>query len=305
LQDVSSWLALVLLLLGGTDAARPADAGGRSDARPAGDAGAGAAAPGPDRRWSKLRRPAPGPARAIGSYSNGCLQGAVALPPTGPGFEVLHLQRYRRYGHPLLVQYVRRLAATVKRQKLGMLLVGDLAQPRGGPTLTGHRSHQSGLDVDIGYAHPPWLLQRRLKAAERETLFPPAVVDLAKRALNPTWNPKIPRILEAAARDPAVDRIFVHAAIKRTLCTTGKTRPEWLRTLRPWWGHHDHFHVRLKCPPGDSDCQSQDPLPAGDGCDALDWWFTDDSSRARTERQGQAAAAPPPSLPAACQSIAQ
>jgi penicillin-insensitive murein DD-endopeptidase len=29
------------------------------------------------------------------------------------------------------------------------LLIGDMAQPRGGPMITGHESHQIGLDADI------------------------------------------------------------------------------------------------------------------------------------------------------------
>src|SRR6266542_3366452 len=36
--------------------------------------------------WARLRQPAPGPARAIGGYSAGCIQGAVALPLVGAGF---------------------------------------------------------------------------------------------------------------------------------------------------------------------------------------------------------------------------
>ena len=57
-----------------------------------------------------------------------------------------------------------------------------------------------------------------------------------------------------------------------------ETHAPWLARVRPWWSHHDHFHVRLKCP-GDSPlCQSQDPLPADAGCGAaLAWWFSDDA----------------------------
>src|SRR5262249_10950875 len=147
----------------------------------------------------------------------GCLEGAAELPVSGPGFEALHLGRHRRFGHPALVAYLERLAARVKSAKLGLLLMGDLAQARGGPTPSGHKSHQSGLDADVGYTAPAGVAGRRLGAAERETLFPLAVVDLAKRAFTPAWNPKVPRILELAASDPEVDRIFVNAVIKREL----------------------------------------------------------------------------------------
>ena len=46
----------------------------------------------------------------------------------------------------------------------------------------------------------------------------------------------------------------------------------WLHKVRPWWGHHYHFHVRLNCPEGSPGCIEQDDPPSGDGCqDARDW----------------------------------
>src|SRR6516165_10463789 len=39
--------------------------------------------------------PLPGPVRPIGSYANGCLAGAVALPITGPTWQVMRLSRDR------------------------------------------------------------------------------------------------------------------------------------------------------------------------------------------------------------------
>jgi penicillin-insensitive murein DD-endopeptidase len=252
--------------------------------------------------WSRHRTPKAGPAHAIGSYTNGCLQGGVSLPPSGRGYEVLRPGRHRWFGHPDLVAYVRRLGAEVKRRRLGILLVGDLAQPRGGPTPFGHRSHQSGLDVDIGYTYPSWLVRRKITAAERESLPLPAVVDLRTKALNAAWKPGIAGLLALAASDPAVDRIFVHPAVKRELCARPPPEAQWLQKVRPWWGHHDHFHVRLRCPAESNDCQPQEPLPPGDGCAALDWWFTEDARRTQQQRRDLAAeeARQPPPLPSAC-----
>jgi penicillin-insensitive murein endopeptidase len=250
-----------------------------------------------------VRGPAPGPAQAIGAYTNGCLAGGQALPPTGPGYEVLHLGRHRRHGHPILVRFVERLGRAVRDKGLGLLLVGDLAQPRGGPTPTGHRSHQSGLDVDIGYTFPPFLRRRKLTPAEREALMPPAVVDLGTMTLTPAWRASALDVLALAAGDPAVDRIFVHAAVKRAACDRSGgpgAAGAWLRKLRPWWGHHDHFHVRLACPPGSAACEPQAPLPSGDGCDALAWWGSEDARKAQQERRQAAAAEPPPPLPGPC-----
>jgi penicillin-insensitive murein endopeptidase len=78
-------------------------------------------------RWSQQRTPKDGPPRSIGAYNAGCLQGAIALPAEGLGFEVMHLHRHRYFGHPLLVGFVRRLAEHAQAERLPVLLVGDLA----------------------------------------------------------------------------------------------------------------------------------------------------------------------------------
>jgi penicillin-insensitive murein endopeptidase len=48
--------------------------------------------------------------------------------------------------------------------------------------------------------------------------------------------------------------------------------------VRAYWGHNYHFHVRIACPAGETNCQAQEPVPPGDGCDkSLAWWFTDEA----------------------------
>jgi penicillin-insensitive murein endopeptidase len=262
--------------------------------------------------WSAQRSPAPGPAQAIGAYAGGCLQGAVPLPEHGAGYELLHPSRRRTFGHPEMVAYIERLAAAAAAGKAAggrarpPLVIGDLSQARGGPTPSGHRSHQSGLDADIGYAAPVGLPAGRLKPRDRERLAPPAVVDLRTNQMTAAWGPRVARLLATAASDAAVDRIFVHPAVKRALCQGPARAAEWLARVRPWWGHHDHFHVRLKCPPQSPLCQPQDPLPPaeGSGCgESLAWWFSDDAqaTRARRQQAEKSQAAPP--LPAACAAL--
>jgi penicillin-insensitive murein endopeptidase len=51
-----------------------------------------------------------------------------------------------------------------------------------------------------------------------------------------------------------------------------------MNRVRAYWGHNYHFHIRIKCPAGETTCEAQDPLPPGDGCDkSLAWWFTDEA----------------------------
>lgn len=192
----------------------------------------------------------------------------------------MRLSRTRYFGHPDLIQFIQNLGQTAQNQRLGTLLIGDIGMARGGPTLSGHRSHQTGLDVDIWYLLAPEAEKRELSASERETWGAPSVVAASGNGINPTqWSPAIEQVLEKAARSPEVDRIFVNARIKQVLCER-KTAHDWLQKIRPWYAHADHFHVRLKCPAGNLHCDKQDPVPAGDGCGSdLAWWFSDDAKK--------------------------
>jgi penicillin-insensitive murein DD-endopeptidase len=217
--------------------------------------------------------PAAGPPVAIGAYERGCLEGAVALPADGPNWQVMRPSRNRAWGHPVLIALLERVAPKLPAAAdWPGLLIGDIAQPRGGPMLTGHGSHQIGLDADIWLTPMPG---RRLTVAERDEVSATDVVAADGNAVDEAWTPQHRRLLEAFAREPQVARIFVNPAIKRELCHEARPDRSWLTKIRPWWGHNYHFHIRLSCPPGQSECRAQAAPPPGDGCGKeLDWWFT-------------------------------
>ena len=226
--------------------------------------------------FGAAKLPALLPARAVGFYSKGCLAGGVAIPADGPTWQAMRLSRNRRWGHPDLIALVERLSrdAAAKDGWPG-LLIGDIAQPRGGPMLSGHASHQIGLDADIWLTAMPG---HTLSAREREDIS--ATSMLKKGTLfvdDRIWTPAHARLLMRAASYPEVERIFVHPGIKKKLCDSWTGDRSALGKLRPYYGHHYHFHIRIKCPPGVSGCKSQTPPPAGTGCDqSLAWWFTDE-----------------------------
>lgn len=209
--------------------------------------------------------------RAIGFYTHGCLAGGEQLPVTGPAWQAMRLSRNRNWGHPVLVNLVKRLATEAKTHDgWNGLLVGDMAQPRGGPMLSGHQSHQVGLDADI------WLRQmpsRVLSRKQREK-FPP--ISMLKNSLdvNPrVWTEKHLKLIRRAASYPEVERIFVNRAIKYKLCqSTEKGKRAWLSKVRPWSGHHYHMHIRIKCPAGNAGCKAQKPPANNDGCSYIERW---------------------------------
>jgi len=131
--------------------------------------------------------PAPGPAEAIGAYERGCLEGGVELPADGPNWQVMRPSRDRAWGHPALTAFIERLAAKLPAEAgWPGLLIGDIAQPRGGPMLTGHGSHQIGLDADIWLTPMP---DRRLSVEERDNLSARSLVTANGNDVDRTiWN---------------------------------------------------------------------------------------------------------------------
>jgi len=248
--------------------------------------------------------PTRGPAQVIGAPWNGCLAGAASLLWRGSGYEVLRPGEDRYFGDPATVRFVERLGRRAHAAGLPMFYVGDMAQPRGGPMSSSHVSHETGVDVDI------WLTLDtvpKLPDAVRQTLDPPPMVLPDQSAIDPArFGPGQVTLLRLAARDPAVDRIFVNPAIKRALCEgyggAGRGDRTWLRRVRPWYGHEAHFHVRLKCPVGAPLCQGQPPVPPGDGCDpAIFAWWSRELSKPKPAVPPPPRVRPP--LPAACTAL--
>jgi penicillin-insensitive murein endopeptidase len=247
--------------------------------------------------WANVPGPAPGPTRVIGDTSAGCISGARTLPPEGEGYVVMHLERDRYYGHPSLISAIKALGQRAAAG-LGIMHVGDLGMARGGPMPFGHRSHQTGLDADVWFDLSPGLHL----GANRDRSNVSAYSLLSKVGDGVDyrlWSDSHAQMLKAAAMQPAVDRIFVNARIKQELCRSSRGDREWLRKIRPWYRHEDHFHIRLACPPDSPSCVRQEPVPPGDGCEALGWWLKKTPDVPATKPPPP----PKPRMPAECREL--
>jgi len=245
-----------------------------------------------DNPWAGQTAPSTGPSHSIGGYSAGCLAGGVELPLKGRGWQVMLPERRRNFAHRQMIDFVRALAAAARKAELGTVSLGDLSQPRGGPAPNGHSSHQTGLDIDIWYAVG--------KAGMKKG---PSMVRGTKPAAG--WGARQLKLLALAASDPRVERVFVHPVLKRALCEKVKGDRSWLHRIRPWWGHDEHFHVRLKCPADDAGCLPQDPIAEGDGCEEIAGWLAPEKAAARAEKQKayQSRVGAVPVLPDGCSAL--
>jgi penicillin-insensitive murein endopeptidase len=238
--------------------------------------------------------------QSIGTYTNGCLSNAAALPIDGVGYQVMRLSRHRIYGHPNLINFIQSLGKSVATQHGSNLLIGDLGQFNGGKTPSGHASHQNGLDVDIWFTLST---ASTLSEHERETLSATSMLSSSDKIALQEWTTTHEQVLQTAASMLEVERIFVNPVIKRELCKHAppSTRA-WLKKIRPWWKHDDHFHVRLSCPKDSPNCEHQEPLPAGDGCDEdLAWWFSAEALNPKSPKNAKPEKKP--EIPALCKQL--
>src|SRR6187551_2961488 len=150
-----------------------------------------------------------------------------------------------------------------------------MAQPRGGPMLTGHWSHQVGLDADIWLTPMP---DRELTRQEREEMSATNIVADDWKDVRPDiWSEKYIALYKMAAQFPEVERVLANPAIKKALCRDVKGDRSWLHKIRP-------------VPPTDEGCGKD-----------LEWWFT------KRLEEPKPSVAPKPllmsALPAACKQI--
>lgn len=133
--------------------------------------------------------------------------------------------------------------------------VHDISVREGGP-LHGHRSHQSGRDVDVTY------YQRFCG----DRACPMVKVRPENLLVEPQWT-----LFEKWLRDERIVAIFVDYAFQAPLYEEAKRRGATARELERWFqypngpshpvgairhfrAHQNHFHVRFVCPETDDAC---------------------------------------------------
>jgi len=223
--------------------------------------------------FGKQNLPSKQPTQSLGFYAKGCLAGGIAIPVDGPAWQVIHLSRNRRWGNPAMIALIERLARESKAEDgWNGLMIGDISQPRGGPMLSGHASHQIGLDADIWLTPMP---SHTMGYDEREGIPEASVLRKDMMTVDPRkWTKAHERLIVRAASYPEVERVFMHPGIKKKMCDTLEGRDRALLSkMRPIWGHHYHFHIRMKCPAGSVNCEDQvDPGPdSGCGKQLTEW----------------------------------
>lgn len=226
----------------------------------------------------KNRAPTSGNHESAGFYSSGCLLGALEISESGKGFQLLKPERRRNFTHPETKKLFTHVMAKHFEKHGNYYLTGDFSLSQGGPTLSGHSSHQNGLDIDIFFDSTKSVLSRNaLKIHKIDSyLLNNEKINLKK------WNKPLEELIVMFAKDERVDRLFIHPKFKQLFCEKRyelKLSEKDLIKIRPWYGHDEHIHVRLSCPADSPNCVKQ-PIPQEkETCGKdLNWWFTDDAN---------------------------
>lgn len=214
---------------------------------------------------------------AIGFYSDGTLTDAASLPIEGgcgwkhlhEEYLILYEEMRKIWGTNELVDTIRKTAQDIHTRypNCDNLQVEDLSSKHGGD-ISGHGSHENGLDADLGF----FKSNCKEHIPTSENFYAPSMVlengQISKNFdLERNWE-----LMKTLHKYGDVNRIFIDQKLKDALCRYAKNKgeivshKEVLRSLRHVKNHKDHLHIRLNCPANSTNCRSQASPPAGHGC---------------------------------------
>ncbi len=171
--------------------------------------------------------------------------------------QVRKSSRERVYGYPSLVLMLHRSARDVAKAAAGsVLLIGDLSAKSGGP-LSGHHSHQSGRDADVGFYVTN--LEDRPVPSQEFVAFDGE--GKSKDGSGVRFDDRRNWLLvESWAKDrrAGLAHVFVSDPLRARLLRYARQHPRHAPFVdkaaallqQPENGepHDDHFHVRISCP---------------------------------------------------------
>ncbi|NVB39334.1 penicillin-insensitive murein endopeptidase [Pseudenhygromyxa sp. WMMC2535] len=194
-----------------------------------------------------------------GRPGHGWLHAASALPRS-PHYYRRRTERIYAAAH--VIDYTINAVLAVKDAfpKVHSLAIGDLSDRDGGP-LSGHASHQSGRDIDIGlfYTRKPVDYPKEFVAASEDSLDADA-----------TWA-LVEALVRTADEPGGVEKIFLDYEVQGWLYAAAR-RDGWSKRalvdvfqypdgrfakhgmVRHEPKHDDHLHVRFACAPDDQSC---------------------------------------------------
>ena len=195
--------------------------------------------------------------QAIGHHNSGRLTDAVLLT-NGFGYRVK--DKNETWGTIETIEILKRCAAEHARMypRAPPILIGDISLKRGG-SFKPHKSHQTGLDVDIGYLQPSvpettkrynWASAKTLDIQKNWSLY--RCLLRSEKVLMVFMDSRIQKLFKRALKKKQIK--IVGYSTDRLFQSGSKTPHKAI--FRHAKGHSDHIHVRFRCDEGDKRCQN-------------------------------------------------
>ncbi|MGM0597937.1 MAG: penicillin-insensitive murein endopeptidase [Myxococcota bacterium] len=200
---------------------------------------------------------------SLGHVYKGRLYKGKKLPASSKAYFINPRTSRRNYvwGTPVLLKLIKDVSRKVYNSFPGSkLTVGDLSPPGGGKAV-GHKSHQSGRDVDFGFYLSTGKTYKPVKSrfikvdkfGHGQGRFKHLHFDVERN-----WE-----MVEALiTHKSGVFRIYTSKIVKNLLLQYAKIiyRPASIikkaqKVLKPYKGHNDHFHIRISCPKNNPFCR--------------------------------------------------
>jgi LysM repeat protein len=198
--------------------------------------------------------------QSVGAPGRGRLVRGVQLPEDGA-----YYRRHpkKSYGAQHVIDHTRAAIRAVKHAhpSVHRLAIGDISGQRGGP-IQGHRSHQSGRDIDIGlyFKRTPKGYPEEFVLASSAGLDEAATWTLIEALARSHGRPGGPEyiFLDYKVQGRLYKHALQHGATKSKLekifqYPKGPSERDGLVRHEP--NHADHIHVRFSCPAKDLKCK--------------------------------------------------
>lgn len=199
---------------------------------------------------------------SIGPAWDGRLVNGVQIPP-GEGWKRKMLPSSYGTTHAVLnlVAALQQFHASSGYER--DLLLGSMSRRHGGE-LTGHRSHQSGRDIDIrlplSAEHPPWFPIKpwRVDFTALWNLVV-ALADTGEVSII-FLDYELQKSLHKAALDLGIEE-----SVRRSMIQYPRGNAAHLGLIRHSSGHEKHIHVRFRCGPYETECVTGSGWKRDDG----------------------------------------
>ncbi|MES3039459.1 MAG: penicillin-insensitive murein endopeptidase [Bdellovibrionota bacterium] len=228
-------------------------------------------APNADRPWDQAIGPASTITEGGKTLSGSLKNGTYLISENQKSPKEKRLNLYlpgddHLYGTWELVQLLKSMGVYAIDLKVP-LYVGDLAK-KGGGVVPPHKSHQNGLDVDVGY---PFLNADKFGGT-------PDTVNTKGETAAGIKVKEMYELFKYAYSTGSMNIILVHPGIKKLLCNEAERRGELsadgktgsalvlMSKIRPEINHDKHFHLRIKCSKYQRKCRTTTEPAKVSGC---------------------------------------